>query len=368
MVARRMDKVNVSGVRRMFELAARIRNPIDLTIGQPDFDVPDPVKDAAIEAICAGRNRYAPTTGLPELREAIARKLTDRNGIRVAPDQVIVTSAGSGGLTLAFLSILDPGDEVIVLDPYFVSYRQLAHIAGAEPVYVDTYPDFVPDPARIRASITPRTKAIVINSPNNPTGRVYPRSCLEAIAEIAGAHGLHVISDEVYEEFVYGAEHVSIGSFYPQAVTVNAFTKSHAMTGWRVGYLTGPADVLAAAIKVQQFTFVCAPTPFQRACLVALSKPPSAPVAAYERKRDIIWDGLRDRFRLVRPEGAFYAFIESPYETARFVEDAVRESLIVVPGDVFSRRDTHFRISYAASDEVLRRGVEVLRKLAERGA
>ncbi|MBN1421702.1 MAG: pyridoxal phosphate-dependent aminotransferase [Planctomycetes bacterium] len=368
MVARRMDKVTVSGVRRMFELAARIRNPVDLTIGQPDFDVPQPVKDAAIEAIRAGRNRYAPTTGLGELREAIARKLTERNGIRVAQDQVVVTSAGSGALTIAFLSLLDPGDEIIVPDPYFVSYRQLAHIAGAEPVFVDTYPEFLPDPDRIRAAITPRTRAIVINSPNNPTGRVYPRDRLEAIAEVADAHGLPIICDEVYEDFVYEAEHVSIGSFYPRTVTVNAFTKSHAMTGWRVGYLTGPPEVLEAAIKVQQFTFVCAPTPFQRACLVALGGGASAPVAEYRRKRDIIWDGLQDRYPLVRPEGAFYAFVESPYETSRFIEDAVRESLIVVPGEVFSRRDTHFRISYAAADETLRRGVEILRMLAERRA
>jgi len=367
-LSERIKRVESSGIRRVFDLGASLKNPIDFSIGQPDFPVPPAVREAAKRAIDEGWNRYTPTQGIEPLRAAVARKLDRVNGIRVSADDVLITSGSSGGIFLAFAALLDPGDEIIIPDPYFVMYPQLAEFFSARPVLIDTYPDFQLDPDRVAHAVSPRTKAILLNSPNNPTGAVYPEETLRAIAGLADQHGLVVISDEVYEDFIYdGARHVSIGSFYPHTLTLNALSKSHSLTGWRIGYATGPRRLIEKMKELQQYSFVCAPSFAQIAAITALESGPSSHIADYQRRRDLIYEGLRARFEVTRPQGAFYIMPKvSDADATAFVEEAIRRNVLVIPSAVFSRRATHIRISYATSEEAIRAGVKILCEISVR--
>lgn len=363
-LSERIRAIESSGIRKVFDLGATMKNPINLSIGQPDFPVPDSVREAAKRAIDEGWNRYTPTQGIEPLRAGVARKLARDNGVEVATDDVLITSGSSGGIFLAYAAVLDPGDEIIIPDPYFVMYTQLAAFFGARAVLVDTYPDFQLDPEKVARAITPRTKAILLNSPNNPTGAVWSEEALRAVGELADRHGLLVISDEVYESFVYDdAKHFSLGSVYPNTLTLNAFSKSHALTGWRIGYAAGPSRLLDKMKELQQYSFVCAPSFAQVAVLAALDAGPAAPVATYQRRRDLVYEGLRERFEVVKPQGAFYIMpkIDSADATA-FVEQAIRNRVLLIPGSIFSSRGTHARISYATSEEHLREGIRILQE------
>jgi aspartate/methionine/tyrosine aminotransferase len=365
-LSERVRAIEGSGIRRVFDLGAALRDPINFSIGQPDFAVPEEVRDAAKRAIDQGWNRYTPTQGIGPLREKVAQKLRQENGVEADPDTVLITSGSSGGIFLAFGCLLNPGDEIIIPDPYFVMYTQLAAFFGARPVLIDTYPTFQLDPDRVRAAITPRTKAILVNSPNNPTGAVYPESTLREIAAIAERNGVIVISDEVYEPFTYdGIRHFSVGSAYPDTITLNAFSKSHALTGWRIGYASGPAAIIEKFKELQQYTFVCAPSFAQVAAITALAIGPSDEVQAYARRRDLIYDGLRESFEVTRPQGAFYIMPRvAATDATAFVERAIANNVLLIPGSVFSTRTTHVRLSFATSEEQIERGVEVLRELA----
>ena len=367
MIAARMAKIDASGIRKVFDLAASLQNPINLSIGQPDFDVPDPVKDAAIRAIREGKNRYTVTQGTAELREALQEKLRREKGIEA--EHILVTAGASGALVLACLVLLDPGDEVIVPDPYFVMYKHLVNLAGGVPVFVDTYPDFKLTADRVRPHITPRTKMLLVNSPGNPTGAVLSRDELAGLAELARENDLLVLSDEIYDCFTYDAPFASMAPLYEKTLLVNGFSKSHAMTGWRLAYTTGPADIIGEMTKLQQFSFVCAPSMAQAAGVKALDVDTSEYVDAYRQKRDKVLDGLSGQFEVEKPGGAFYVFPKVPWGTdEEFVAEAIRNELLIIPGSVFSEKHTHFRLSYAAADETIERGIEVLRMLAERGS
>ncbi len=354
--------MSVSGVRKMFEMASKMKNPIDLSVGKPDFDTPPPIKNAAIKAIKQGLNGYTPTVGIPALRKAIVQKFKN-NKIRVKESQVLITGAVSGALDLVLCALLNPGDEVIIMDPFFVGYKQLLLRYGAKIVQIPTNKDFSIDLAGLEKATSKKTKAILINSPNNPTGKMYDEKELRAVARIARKHATLVISDEIYEEFSYTKKHFSIGSVYTNTVTLNGFSKSHAMTGWRVGYCCGPQAIIDATIKQQQFTYVCAPAPFQQAALTALSTSVKKYAKAYKKKRDIVYKGLKDKYDIVQPEGAFYAFVKYPYNADRFIKDCVKNNLLVVPGNVFSEKNTHFRICFATKDSVLRKAIKVLNNL-----
>ncbi|MDR1612222.1 MAG: aminotransferase class I/II-fold pyridoxal phosphate-dependent enzyme [Planctomycetota bacterium] len=361
-LAKRMSMIEASGIRRIFDLAANLKDPVNLSIGQPDFDVPAALKDKAAEAMRLGKNAYTQTQGGPELRAA----LLDGPLAGYADEQILVTGAVSGGLLLAYMALLDPGDEILLPDPYFVMYKQLALMFDARPVFYDTYPDWKPDPAKIEALITPRTKALLIDSPSNPTGAVYTREELSGIAGILDRHNLIAISDEIYESFCYDAPFVSLRSVArDRTLCLGGFSKSHAMTGWRVGWAAGPAEVVQAMTKLQQFSFVCAPTPFQSAAAAAVAYGMEEHMAAYGRKRDLMYAGLIDAgYQLTRPAGAFYAFPEVPWGSgAEFVAECVKNNLLCIPGNCFSERDTHFRLVFAAKDETIERGVEILRRL-----
>lgn len=362
-LAQRTTRIDSSGIRKVFALAADMQNPCNLSIGQPHFDVFPEVKEAAIRSIESGKNSYTLTAGIPPLREKLHAMYLDRGW----PDlgDVMITSGVSGGIQLSLMALLDEGDEIIVPDPYFVMYKHLVNFIGAKPIYLDTYPDFVPDPEKIAALITPKTKAILLNSPGNPTGVLTPPETLKAIAEVAARHDVLLISDEIYEAFLYDGAPCSAAQWYPNTLILSGFSKSSAMTGWRLGYAYGPKDLIAAMINIQMYSFVCAPSFAQHAGLAALDVDMTAVRDEYRSKRDRIHNGLKDHFSVTKPGGAFYIFPEAPGgDGDAFVMKAIENELLVVPGSVFSEKKSHFRISFAADDAVIDRGLEILQRLA----
>jgi aspartate/methionine/tyrosine aminotransferase len=370
-ISSRALAVDASGIRKVFDLAAKMKDPINLSIGQPDFDVPQLAKDAAIEAIRSGNNAYTQTQGIAPLRERLRADLTREMGNDVG--EVLITSGVSGGLFLAILATINPGDEAIFLDPYFVMYKHLLTMAGGKSVMVDSYPDFRFHADRVEKAITPKSKLLILNSPSNPTGVVMSPAELEAAVQVARKHDLLLISDEIYEPFLYGADaDGDMGGLpspmktYEKTILLRGFSKSHAMTGWRLGYAAGPVEIIAQMTKLQQYTYVCAPSPLQYAALRAMDTPMHSAVEAYRRKRDIAFETLSRKFEVVRPDGAFYIFPKAPagMTATDFVAKAIENNVLIIPGNVFSERDTHFRISYATSDEKLKRGCEILCSLA----
>lgn len=364
-IAERMEHIEASGIRRVFDLAASLENPVNLSIGQPDFDVPEALKEAAIRAIKDGKNGYTPSPGLPALRERVSAWLTEKG---VEHGDVMITPGASAGLTLAFMVMAGPGDEVIIPDPFFVSYKHLATAAGAKPVFCETYPDFKPDPAGIESLINERTVAVVLNSPNNPTGAVYDEETIRGIAAAAARHGVPLISDECYDALWYDAKPFSPAAVYPNTITINSLSKLSAMTGWRLGFAAGPGEIIDQMTTLQQFTFVCAPQPVQWAAIGAFDIDFEPTRRAYKRKRDILYEGIRNHFDVMRPEGAFYLFPKVPIPGMTgedFCVRAIERNLLSVPGGAFSARDNHLRLSFAAPDEKLEEGARILCGLAE---
>jgi aspartate/methionine/tyrosine aminotransferase len=346
MIAQRMNLIDSSGIRKVFDLAAKLENPINLSIGQPDFDVPEAIKDAAIQAIRDGNNRYTQTQGVAALRGRLAEMLSRQYGVENPP--LLVTSGVSGGLLLALMATVDPGDEVLIGDPYFVMYKHLVNLLGGRPVFVDTYPDFRLTAERIRPHITGMT-----------------REEIDAVLGLAAEHKLLVLTDEIYELFCYDEPHASAYGGYENTILLKGFSKTYGMTGWRLGYATGPSEIIQAMAVLQQYTFVCAPSMAQSAGLVALGTDMGEAVEDFRGRRDLIYDALKDDFEVARPSGAFYIFPKAPSGRAQeFVAKAIKRNVLIIPGDVFSEKGTHFRVSYAASREVIAQGAEVLCKLA----
>ncbi len=363
MIANRMKMIDSSGIRKVFDLAAKLKNPINLSIGQPDFDVPDEIKEVAVNSIREGFNSYTVTQGIQELRDAVCAEYRTRHGVEF--EDVFVTSGVSGGLTLAFIALVEQGDEVLLTDPYFVMYKHLTNLFGGKPVFVDTYPDFAVRPEKLEEKVTDKTKILVINSPANPTGRVYSADELREIAKFARKHDLLVISDEIYDHFIYDEPHETFAKYYEKTLLLNGFSKSSAMTGWRVGYAAGPSDVIESMKTLQQYSFVCAPSFAQKAGVAALSLDISEQIAEYRSKRDLIYEGLNGHFEVEKPGGAFYIFPKAPGgDGVKFVEKAIAKNLLIIPGNVFSEQNSHFRLSFAATDEDIRKGVEILQELA----
>jgi aspartate aminotransferase/aminotransferase len=365
-IADRAKVIDASGIRKVFALAAKMKDPVNFSIGQPDFDVPNALKEEAIKAIKGGQNKYSQTVGDSVLREKIAGQVKEEFGW--TKPSILVTSGVSGGLLLAFMALVNPGDEVIMPDPYFVMYKHLVNMLGGKCVFINSYPDFELPVEKIAESITEKTKLILLNSPCNPTGMVYSEEQIKALAEIAKAKDVVILTDEIYEKFCYDGRCASIARYSDKVLLLRGFSKPYAMTGWRLGYAAANESLTAVVeemTKIQQYTFVCAPTPFQKAAIAALDYDVSDSVDAYREKRDLIYEGLKDKFELVKPTGAFYAFVKAPGGSGtEFVEKAIKNNVLIIPGNVFSEKDTHFRISYATSDEKIRQGIEILRKLA----
>ncbi len=366
-LAHRTTKIDSSGIRKVFALAATLKDPINFSIGQPDFDVPEPLKQQAISAITAGSNKYSQTQGDELLRAKITERVKQEFGW--PQPTTIVTSGVSGALLLAFMALINPADELIIPDPYFVMYKHLINMLGGKCVFVDSYPDFELPVEKIAAAVTDKTKMIIVNSPCNPTGAVYSQERLKTLARIAAEKDILVMTDEIYERFCYDAACASIAKYYEKTLLLRGFSKSYGMPGWRLAYAAAGEplrELIEQMTKIQQYTFVCAPTPFQKAAIAALDYDVTDLVAAYRRKRDLIYEGLKDKFELVKPAGAFYAFVKAPAgaSATEFVEKAIARGVLIIPGSVFSEKDTHFRISYTTSDERIQQGVEILRQLA----
>lgn len=366
MLADRVSRIKPSGIRRIFDLMATMEDPINLSIGQAHYDAPEALKEAACEAIRSGLNKYTVTQGLPELNERIIAAVRQRHGGN--PEACLVTSGVSGGLLLAYLVLLDPGDEILLPDPNFTMYRVLAELCGATIRYYDLYPSFHPDPAQIDELITDKTRIILVNSPSNPTGAVLTREEIRAIAVSADRVGACLLSDEIYDHFVYTDDYASPVSYGERVIQLGGFSKTFGVPGWRMGYATGPAEVLDAMKTLQQFTFVCAPAPFQHAVLqTAFDMDMGEYEEDYRRRRDRLMAGLNSSYQLSPPEGSFYAFPSLPgVDGTAVVEAALEERLLLVPGKAFSRVDSHFRLSFSATDEDLDRGLAVLDRVANR--
>jgi aspartate/methionine/tyrosine aminotransferase len=362
LISDRLANIKPSGVRRIFDLARQMKDPINLSIGEPDFDIPEPLKEEGIDWIRKGFNKYTPTQGIPELREKIASHLKKKS---VHFEEVMVTAGVTGGLLLTSLALINPGDEVIIPDPYFVMYEYQVLLMGGVPVFVDTYPDFRLREEDFVKKISKKTKFIVINSPNNPTGAIYPKEDLEMVVRIARKRDLLILSDDIYDSFVFDEPSCPcIGQLYEKTLTLGGFSKGWAMTGWRLGYVAGPKDILQQMITLQQYTFSSVSSFAQKAAIKALDFNMEDYIRQYKRKRDLIYEGLREKFRLQKPRGAFYIFPEVPAgDGEAFVGKAIQNNLFIVPGSVFSKRNTNVRISFAASEETLLKGIEVLNRI-----
>jgi len=380
-VSRRVAAVPPSGIRRFFDIAATMDDVISLGIGEPDFVTPEPILRAGVESIERGETHYTSNSGTIELRTAIAEHLQRLYGIAYdARSEILVTVGVSEALYLALTAVLDPGDEVVVPTPCFVAYQPEVVFAGGTPVPLPTR---VEDAFQVRAEalearITPRTKALLIGYPNNPTGAVMSRENLMALAQVAERHDLLVISDEIYDRLVYGGHrHVcfaTLPGMQPRTITLGGFSKDYAMTGWRIGYAAAPAPVLAELRKVHQYTIMSAPTMAQAAALRALQDGEEhlrAMVAEYDRRRRLIVDGLnRLGLPTFEPLGAFYAFpsiAASGLTDEVFAERLLQEERVaVIPGNAFGADGGFVRCSYATAYEKIEEALERMRRFMER--
>jgi len=380
-VSQRIADVPPSGIRRFFDIAATMDDVISLGIGEPDFPTPEPIVQAGIEALKRGETHYSSNSGLMELRRAIAEHLDRMYGQTYNPEsEVLVTVGVSEALHLALAATLDPGDEVIIPHPCFVSYAPEVVFAGGTPVIIPTTVehDFQVTAEAIRDAITPRTKVLLIGYPNNPTGAVMSRERLNEIAAVAKQHDLLVISDEIYDRLVYGVKHVcfpSLPGMYERTVLLQGFSKAYAMTGWRIGFIAAPCGILDAMRKVHQYTIMCASTVAQYAALTALQEGEpyvQEMVAEYDRRRRLIVDGMNEiGLKCFEPQGAFYAFpsIEiTGMEGTEFAETLLHEEKVaVVPGHAFGKAgEGYVRCSYATAYEKIEEALERLHRFVRR--
>ena len=366
-LSKRVAGLKPSGIRKFFDIVATMKDVISLGIGEPDFTTPKPILDAGIRSLQNGETHYTSNSGKLELRQAISDNLMKLYGVKYDPATEIVATVGvSEALYMAFTAILDPGDEVIIPTPCFVSYQAEVILAGGVPIEIPARAEnqFMIDPADIRKALTPRTKCIFIGYPSNPTGAVATKDVMLEIARIAEENDLMVVSDEIYDRLVYGFEHVCFPalneSIKRRTILLGGFSKDYAMTGWRIGYACGPADIIQGLLRVHQYTIMSAPTTAQDAALEALKSGESHVldmVTEYNRRRKLLVTGLnRLGLSTFEPRGAFYAFPNikaSGMDDETFSETLLREeSVAVVPGNAFGPGGEGFvRACYATQYE-----------------
>lgn len=367
--------ITQSPIRAMFNKALGMTDVVSFTVGEPDFETPYHIVEAAVDALRAGEHRYTPNAGILPLRKAIAKSVKASHGLSYDPEsQIIVTAGGMEGLMLLMLTILDPGDEVILCDPCWTNYSRQVLIAGGVPKFVEVTAQtgFQYDPSALEAAITPKTKAFVINSPANPTGGMADIELLKAYAEIAKRHDLYVISDEVYSALTYdGVRCESIASLPGMAertCIVNSFSKTYAMTGWRVGFTLGPEDIIDCMVRLQENVAACVNSAAQFGAIAALEgtkEPLKEMLAQYTRRRQIVVEGFAaiNGLTCFAPQGAFYAFVDisaTGMEAEGFAMDLLEKGkVIVVPGHAFGESSSRYiRLSFATSEENIREGLK----------
>jgi len=381
-LSQRVAGLKPSGIRRFFDIAATMKDVISLGIGEPDFTTPKPILEAGIRSLQNGETHYTSNHGKLELRQAIADHLQKLYNVKYDPTTEIVATVGvSEALYLTFVALLDPGDEVIIPTPCFVSYQAEVILAGGNPIEVTARAEnnFCVDPADIRKAITPRTKCIFIGYPSNPTGAVATREIMLEIAKIAEEHDLMVISDEIYDRLVYDFEHVCFPaldeSLKKRTILLGGFSKDYAMTGWRIGYACGPADIMQGLVRIHQYTIMSAPTTAQDAALVALQQGDPyvrEMVTEYDRRRRLLVAGLnRLGLSTFEPRGAFYAFPNiqaSGMNDEDFAENLLREeSVAVVPGNAFGPGGEGFvRMCYATEYSKIEEALHRMERFMQR--
>jgi len=377
-----LKKIKPSGIRKLFNLAQGKKDLVSFGIGEPDFITPTHIREAAKKALDEGYTRYTPNLGFPELREALAIKLNQKNKISVTPEEVVVTSGGTEALFFSFYTLLNPGDEVIIPDPGFVTYESQVYFAGGTPVYFPLRGEnnFHPDLKELKNCVTSKTKAILLNSPSNPTGAAFSQEELLAIAEIAKEKDLFIISDELYEDIVYGdREHTSIASLpgmKERTISIFGFSKSYAMTGWRLAYLAAPADLVEEIAKLLQNTSVCSNSIAQRAGLAAIQGSQDCVVkmfTAYNERRNLLVKGINeiDGLSCHAPEGTFYAFVNikdtgmTSEELSMYLLEECK--VVTVPGTAFGPcGEGYIRLSFATSLEDIKEGIRRIKKGIEK--
>jgi aminotransferase len=374
-----------SGIRKFFDIVSEMQDAISLGVGEPDFDTPWHIRDEGIYSLEKGKTFYTSNAGIKELRQEIAAYLRRRFGLQYDPvEEIMVTVGGSEAIDLCFRAMLNPGDEVLIPQPSYVSYEPCAILAGAKPVIIPLQEEneFRLTAAELEAAITDRTKLLVLPFPNNPTGAIMERSDLEEIAKVIEAHDLFILSDEIYAELTYKEDHVTIASLpgmWERTILINGFSKAYAMTGWRLGYACGPADILQQMLKIHQFAIMCAPTTSQYAAIEALRRGDEDVVemrTAYNQRRRYLLHAFREMgMSCYEPFGAFYVFpcikefgMTSEEFATKFLEE---EKVAVVPGTAFGDSgEGYLRISYAYSLENLKIAVgrleRFVRKLREK--
>jgi len=378
-VSQRLKSVRGSAIRKLIELASKSKDAIHLEQGEPSFTTPDHIVEASIKAMKEGFTHYGPTPGLPELREAIAEKLTKENRIQVnGPEEVLIVSGTQEAMFLAALAFLEPGDESLILDPYYPAYVEETLIAQAKPVTVplNEKDDYRIDAEHLQRHVTSKTRMVWLNSPANPTGNVFSKRDLEAVTEVAQRNNLLVFADEIYEKIVYdGVEHVSIGSLpgmEDRVITANGFSKSYAMAGWRIGYVAAQKELLDQMSKLHYYIVLCPSTIAQKAALAALTGPQECVrdmVREYGQRRATVLEALGEieGISCVSPKGAFYVFPNISKFSKN--DDAVAKTLVkkfgvaTVPGSGFGRGGVgHIRISFSAPVTEIKKGMDRFQK------
>ncbi len=377
--ASRVESISTSMIRKMFEMAQKSagKEIISLGLGEPDFDTPREICDSAYKAMQSGYTHYTSNFGIPELREKLAEKYREENGMDITSENVMVTVGACEALMNISISLFEEGSKVIIPSPSFVGYYAYTGIAGAVPVHLKTSLEngFEIDPDALNEVAGRDIDAIMINSPNNPTGAVIPEKKVRAIAEIAEDNDMWIISDEVYEKIIYEREHTSFGKYYDKVITVGGFSKTFAMTGWRVGYVIADENIIDMLLKVHQFNGVCAPAFAQKALVDYVGGNLPAVddmVREFKRRRDLVVKRLNeiDGITCSKPYGAFYVFprVEiggmDGYEfTMKLFED---KGVVVVPGSAFGPgNENHIRISYATAYDKLERAMDLIEEFSE---
>jgi aminotransferase len=382
-LSQKVTSLRPSGIRKFFDIAATMKDVISLGIGEPDFTTPDPILAAGCRSLQRGETHYTSNAGISELRQALSEHIQALYGVSYDPDkEIVVTVGGSEAVYLAVTALLEPGDEVIIPTPCFVSYQAEVALAGGVPVEVPSCMEdnFALDPASIEAAVTPRTKAVLISYPNNPTGAVASRETLLELLRIAEEYDLVVISDEIYDQLVYGDhQHVCFSALpgaQKRTLLLGGFSKDYAMTGWRIGFAAGPAEIVSGLVRIHQYTIMCAPTTAQAAAITALKegKPyVDKMVAEYDRRRKLIVSGMNEiGLPTFEPKGAFYCFPKvsvTGLDDETFSERLLyEESVAAVPGSAFGAGGEGFiRCSYATAydkiEEALRRVERFVKRL-----
>ena len=357
----RVMGIEGSGIRRIFEAAGP--GAVNLGLGQPDFDTPAHIKEAAVRALQEGKTGYTPNAGIPELRAAICDKLRRENGLSHRPEEILVTAGGSEALHLLMQVLVREGDRVLVPDPGFVSYAALASIAGGVPVGMPPDSSMHTDVEKAK-ELMDGASVMVLNSPSNPTGAVEPEESIRALVEYAADRGVTVISDEVYEHLVYGRRHVPAARFGENVITVNAASKTYAMTGWRIGFFAATQEVVDQAVKVHQYCQACATSIAQYAAVAAYTGDQSSVAEMrreYQARRDMMYEGFtRMGIYFPIPEGAFYMFVPFGRELTNRI---LHRGVVIVPGDAFGKNAPgHARLCYAVSRETIAEAIHRIGK------